>query len=109
MITESQATGRLTHAEKRSGCSTASVMGSTSPKTVSRKTIAAMAMARPFDPKSCSAMAAARADAPMLTRVMPTSRVTSSSWGRARSGASGPGVLPCCSASSLSRVRPSEK
>src|SRR6266851_3483953 len=107
--TESHATGRFTQAANRSGCSTARVMGSTSPNTVSRNTMPPIAMARPFPPKTCAAMAAARAEAPMFTTVMPTRRVTSSSWGCASSGASGPGVLPCCSASSFSRVRPSEK
>ena len=48
--------------------------------------MAAMAMGRPLAPKSCSAMAAARAEAPMLTSVMPTRSVTSSSWGCASSG-----------------------
>ena len=39
--TESHATGRFTQLAKRSGCSTARVMGSTSPNTVSRNTMAA--------------------------------------------------------------------
>ncbi len=89
--TESHATGRFTQLANRSGCSTARVMGSTSPNTVSRNTMAPMAMGRPMPPKSCSAMAAARAEAPMFTTVMPTRRVTSSSLrlreqGRERAG-----------------------
>ena len=107
--TESHATGRFTHAAKCSGCSTASVIGSTSPNTVSRNTMPAIAIASPVEPKICPAMAAARADAPMFTTVMPTSKVTSRSCGWASNGASGPGVCPCCSASSRSRVRPREK
>src|SRR5262249_53108726 len=45
----------------------------------------------------------------MFTSVMPTSSVTSSSCGRSSNGASGCRACPCCSASSLSRARPSEK
>src|SRR5215510_10153879 len=84
-------------------------MGSTSPKTTRRMVMAPMATARPAGPKSVAAMEAARAEAPMLARVMPTRMVTRRSWGRVRSGWTGPRSGSCCSARRRSRARPSEK
>ncbi len=79
---ESQLTGRVTSLANVSGCSTARVMGRTSPNTESRNTTVGMARAMPIAPNMRSAMAAARAEAPMFTTVMPTRSVTSSSCGR---------------------------
>ena len=109
MTADSHATGRLTHAEKIRGCSTARVMGSTSPKTLSRNVMPPMAMASPALPKSLPATDAASAEAAMFTTVIPTRSVTSSSCGCLRSGASGLRSAPCSLASSLRRARPREK
>src|SRR5690242_9841309 len=56
-------------------------------------------------PKRSSAIRVARAEAPILISVIPTSRVTRRSCGRVTSGSAAPG----CFAKRRSRARPSEK
>ncbi len=71
--------------------------------------MAPMAMGRPTGPNILAAMAAARADAAICTRVVPTRSVTRRSWGRLSSGWSALSPAPRSSASRLSRARPREK
>src|SRR5438128_76836 len=104
----SHRTGRSTTARKRSGYFTASVIGSTSPKVVSRTTIAISSTSRPQrGPNSVCAVCVASAEAPMLMSVMPTSSVTSRSCGRDTTGARAPSGR--WAAIRRSRARPSEK
>src|SRR5712692_2719001 len=84
-------------------------MGSTSPKTTRSTVMVPMAMGRPTGPKISAAMAAAKADAAICTRVVPTRSVTRRSWGRLRSGWSALSPEPRSSDSRLSRARPREK
>src|SRR3989454_5335089 len=104
----SQRTGRSTTARNRSGYFTASVIGKTSPKVVSRTIIAISSTARPQrGPNRKWATWVASAEAPMLMTVMPTSSVTSRSCGRETTGASAPSGRSA--AMRRRRARPSEK